>query len=150
MTVAMALAEKLHHSAQRPSMARAGEWGREMNFTATIQDPPTHPSRTSSACTKKSPAGRGRTERAKRRTVQQVVDFVPSLPTLDAPVPQMVEQLPDILPFFAALSPVPEQVIDVPKIVPEDVSLRTSVREPQPAEQLGEVPSIVTLSEVIR
>ena len=39
MTVAMALAEKLHHSAQRPRMARAGEWGREMNFTATIRDP---------------------------------------------------------------------------------------------------------------
>ena len=31
MTVAMALAEKLHHSAQRPRMARAGEGGREMN-----------------------------------------------------------------------------------------------------------------------
>ena len=82
--------------------------------------------------------------------MQQVVDFVPSLPTLDAPVPQMVEQLPDILPFFAPLSPVPEQVIDVPKIVHEDVSLFTSVREPQPAGQLGEVPSIVSLSEVIR
>ena len=59
-TVAKALAEKLHHSAQRPEMARAGEWGREMNFTATIRDPPL-PSRSSSASTKKSPAERGRT-----------------------------------------------------------------------------------------
>ena len=40
--------------------ARAGEKGREMNFTATIQDPP-HTSPSSSASTKKSPAGCGRT-----------------------------------------------------------------------------------------
>ena len=32
----------------------------------------------------------------------------------DVPVPQMVEQLPNIVQFFAALSPVPEQVIEVP------------------------------------
>ena len=81
-----------------------------------------------------------------RRTVQQIVDPVPSLPALDDPVPQMVEQLPDILSFFWALSPDPEQVIEVPKILPEDVSLRTAVREPQLAEQLVEVPTIVSWS----
>ena len=37
----------------------------------------------------------------------------------------------------------PEQVIEVPKILPFDVPLRTAVRVPQLAEQLVEVPSII-------
>ena len=64
-----------------------------------------------------------------RRTVQQIVDAVLPVPFLDDPAPQMVEQLPDILQFFRALSPDPEQVIEVPKILPEDVSMRTAVRD---------------------
>ena len=84
--------------------------------------------------------------RVQRRTVQQIVDFAP-LPTLDDPAPQMVEQLPDVLlRFFRALSPDPEQVIEVPKILPEDVSLRTAAREPQLAEQLVQVPTVVSYS----
>ena len=51
-------------------------------------------------------------ERDLRRTVQQIVDFVPLLPTLDDPAPQFVEQLPNTLSLFRALSPDPEQVID--------------------------------------
>ena len=74
---------------------------------------------------------------------QQIVDSVPSLPTLDDPAPQMVEQLPDILlHFFRALSRDPEQVVEVAKILAEDVSMRTAVRETPLAEQLGEVPSV--------
>ena len=60
---------------------------------------------------------------------------------LGVPVPQMVEQLPDILRFFDTLMPDPEQVIEVPKILPEDVSTRTVVREPQLPEQLVDVPT---------
>ena len=41
MTVAMALAERTHHSSRGQTIARAGVWGREMNYTATIRDPPT-------------------------------------------------------------------------------------------------------------
>ena len=48
----------------------------------------------------------------------------------------MVEQLPDILHFLRALSPDPDQIIEVRKILPVDVPVRTSVREPQLAEQL--------------
>ena len=80
-----------------------------------------------------------------QRTVQQIVDIAP-LPILDDPAPQMVEQLPDVLRFFRALSPDPEQVIEVPTFLPEDVSLRTAVREPQLVEQLVEVPTIVSWS----
>ena len=60
MTVAMALAEAQHHTVPRGQRtARAGVWGRELNYTATIRDPP-HPSRSSSAL-KESPAERGQT-----------------------------------------------------------------------------------------
>ena len=57
---------------------------------------------------------------------------------LEAPVPQMVEQLPD------------EQVIEVPKILPEDVPMRASVRDSQLAEQLVEVPTIISFSSLQR
>ena len=59
----------------------------------------------------------------------------------DAPVPQMVEQLPNILHFFDTLMPDPEQVVEVPKILPDDVPMRALVRETQLAEQLVEVPT---------
>ena len=54
---------------------------------------------------------------------------------LDAPVPQLLEQLPDVLQFFATCLPVvAEQVIDVSKISFENIPMRTAVREPQLAE----------------
>ena len=110
-----------------------------MNFTATIRDTSTHqpelfglfeeePSgtRPDRIATLSAPQ-----ERVQRRTVQQIVDPVPLLPFLDDPAPQMVEQLPDVLQFFDALMPDPEQVIEVPKILPEDVPMRTTVRDTQ-------------------
>ena len=97
-----------------------------MNFTATIRDPPL-PSRSSSASSKKSAAERGRTGFVPcpgrrsgflRRTVQQIVNAVLSLPILGDLAPQMVEQLLDIMRFFDTLTPDPEQVIEVPKTLP--------------------------------
>ena len=61
----------------------------------------------------------------------------------DVPVPQMVDQWPNIVQFFAALSPVPEEVIAVPKILPHDVPPRRLCRDTQLAEQLAEVPTIL-------
>ena len=40
-TVAMALAERTHHSPRGQKNARAREWGHEMRYTATILDPST-------------------------------------------------------------------------------------------------------------
>ena len=51
-TVAVALAESQHHSAKRPKMARAGEWGGEASSATRRRsggDPPL-PSWSSSAC----------------------------------------------------------------------------------------------------
>ena len=88
-------------------------------------------------------------KQVQRHTVEHIVDFVrfaPMVQILDAPVPQMVEQLPNILHFFNKLMPDPEQVIEVPKILPDDVPVRTAVRDTQLAEQLVEVPTIVSFS----
>ena len=89
-------------------------------------------------------------DRVQRHTVDQIVDAVPGLPTLDGPVPLMVEQLVDVLQLFDALIPVTEQVIDVPKIFIERIPPRTSVREPQLAEQLVEVPTVVSYSSFLQ
>ena len=66
-------------------------------------------------------------ERVQRHTMEHIVDFVccaPMVQILDAPVPQTVAQLPDVLRFFDRLTTVPEQVIEVPKILPEEVPMR--------------------------
>ena len=88
-------------------------------------------------------------ERVQRHTMERLVDFVccaPMVQILDAPMPQLVEQLPDVLRCFDRLTTVPEQVIEVPKILPEDGSFRAVLRHPQLAEQLVEVPTIVYCS----
>ena len=92
-------------------------------------------------------------ERVQRHTMEHIVDFVCCslmVQILDAPVPQMVEQLPDVLRFFDRLSTVPEQVIEVPKILLEDVPFHAVLRDPQLAEQLVEVPTIVSYSSLQR
>ena len=81
-----------------------------------------------------------------QRHTLEFVSFASMVQILDAPVPQMVEQLPDVLQFFYTPKPDPEQVIEVPKILPEDVPVRTVVRDAQLAEQLVEVPTIVSYS----
>ena len=93
---------------------------------------------------------RGPQERDLLRTVEQIVDAVPLVPLLDDPVPQMVEQLQDVMRFFDLLLPVPEQVVEVPKILPEDVSLRTVVRDTQLGGTAGEVPTIISCSSLLQ
>ena len=78
--------------------------------------------------------------------MEQLADVVPMVQILDIPVPQMVEQLPDVMRFFNSLLPVPEQVIEVPKILLDDVPVRVT----QLAEQLVEVPTIVSYSSLQR
>ena len=83
-------------------------------------------------------------ERVQRHTVEHIVDYVRSAPMvqiLDALVPQMVEQLPDIMHVFDTFTLDPEQVIEVPKMLPDDVLVRSAVRDTQLGEQLVEVPT---------
>ena len=80
-----------------------------------------------------------------QRTVEPFVDAVPLVLLLDDPVPQTVEQLQDVLQFFDRLSTLPEHVLEVPKILPEDVPMRAVLRATQLAEQLVEVPTIISI-----
>ena len=87
-------------------------------------------------------------ERVQRRTSKQIVNPVPVVPLLHAFVPQMVEQLVDIL---APLDfRVAEQAIEVPKIVCPPRAARTVLRAPQTAEQLVEVPTIISYSSLLQ
>ena len=139
----------------------AGEEDHEMHYTATVRthppplaagvqhffldddEPPAAGSRPDRIATLSGPQ-----ERDLRRTVQQIVGAVPLVPLLDDHVPQMVEQLPDVMRFFDFLLPVPEQVIEVPKILLNDVPMRTAVRDTQLVEQLVEVPTIISCSSL--
>ena len=160
MSVAMALSEYKHHTSRGLNMDRAGGGVRDavhgqvpeallpqepgtQHFLLDDDDsvPELRGSRPDRIATLSGPQ-----ERDLRRTVEQIVDAVPLVPLLDDPVPQMVEQLPDVMRFFDFLLPVPEQVIEVPKILLEDVPMRTAVRDMQLAEQLVEVPTIVSYS----
>ena len=81
-------------------------------------------------------------EQVQRRIVEQIVDPVPVVPMLHVVVPQMVEQLVDIL---APLDfPVPEQVVEVPKIPCSPRAARTVFRAPQTVKQLVEAPTPVS------
>ena len=48
--------------------------------------------------------------------ITDLVRVAPMVQILDAPVPQTVDKLHDVLKFFDRLSTVPEPVIEVPKI----------------------------------
>ena len=59
------------------------------------------------------------------------------------------EQLPNVVQFLAAQLPVvAEPLIEVPKILPHDVPLRRLCRETQLAEQLVEVPTVLSYSSL--
>ena len=69
----------------------------------------------------------GPQERVQRHFVEQIVDSVPGLSVLGAPVPQE-KQLADVLMLFDTMMPDVEQVIEVPKIILDQVSQRSSLR----------------------
>ena len=65
---------------------------------------------------------------------------------LDLPVPQMVGDVTDTLRFLDF--PSVEQVIDVPKISCSPCPSRSLVPEPQSAEQLVEVPTMLSPTRI--
>ena len=109
---------------------------------------PLLPSKSSSSCTRRSPAagraarGAGQDSAAHRGADLRSCDDDRSR----CSVPQMVDQLADILMFIDTFLPaVAEQVIEVPKILEDNIPQRTMLCEPQLAEQLVEVPTVVSL-----
>ena len=113
-SIAMALAELTHHTAPRgQKTARAGEEDNEMHFTATFRaNPPPQAAGTQffDMDVDEVPAAGTRPdrlvgvrpqERVQRHTVEHIVDSAPVVPSLDAPVPLMAEQLVDVLSLVA-------------------------------------------------
>ena len=146
-TVAMVLATVGHHSfgptaydalrSQKPvTSTREGVEGETYDAPRRQMPPPpgTRPAVLAEP--------RGDVMQVQRHTVEHLADGAPSLPTLDVPVPQMVDQPVDILKIIAMLLPaVDEQVIDVPKIIYDPTPQRLRPPEPQQlVEQLVEVP----------
>ena len=79
-------------------------------------------------------------DRVKRHTVEHIIDVL-SVQILDAPVPQMVDNVMDALRRLDR--PIAKQVIAVPKISCSSCPSRAVLREPQTAEQLAKVPTIL-------
>ena len=88
-------------------------------------------------------------DRDQRRTVEQIVDTTLIVPSLDVPVPQMDNQLVEVCRQLDVR--IPEQVIEVPKISSPSRHCRRRVRfAVQTAEQLVEVPTIISYSSLLQ
>ena len=155
-TVRMVLAETFHHSSAPSPPKFKEEWvGRHEQHdalrgqnTARTREATYYTSKTSvagdtaffslfdeeDAVWGTRPTGlvepRGPQERIQRHTAEQMIESFVPVPVLDldAPVPQMVDQLVDVLKLLDTA--IPEQVIAVPKI-PLDSIPHRAVFEPQ-------------------
>ena len=139
-------------------MARAEVWGHEQNNTAKVRKPPTPQPELFSL--EEEPGGglpaplsevAGRQDKVVRHVMEDLGSVCPFVQILDFPVPQMMDQFAELLNLEEDVLDagrlvdryfqVPELVIEVPKIICEDIPSRSSVPEPQLAEQLVEVPT---------
>ena len=121
-SIAMALASALHHSADKTTNVQHNALRGQMNAGSEyyeLSDEDVVPARGSRPPCLGEP--RGPQDRDQQRAVEQTADYAPMVQILDAPVAQMVEQLPNLTQFFDILRPDPEQVIEVPQISHEDV-----------------------------
>ena len=145
-TVAMALAEQLHHSvyrverdaALRRQTTRAREVEeRELHDAPRRQKPPP-PGTRPAPLVEVQPQG----------ALVQHSGIFELVQPLDVPVLQMVEQPVDVHSFFRISVPaVAEQVIEVPKLaLPSRAVQRAALSEPQLVEQLVEVPTVLSYS----
>ena len=148
LSVAMALAEKLHHTSRGLRFARAGEEGRE-EHDALRRQRPLPPQPELFQLYEEEPGGsrppclgepRGPQERILPHTMELLADVVPVVQVLDFPV--VLGGGDRVLEVLRKLDvPSVEQVIAVPKISMERVPQRSVLPVPQTAEQLVEVPT---------
>ena len=126
----MALAESLHHSAQRPEKARAREVEEQDKHEALRRQ--------------KAPPGKrpGVLKGSPSRRGYELVQ------ALAVPVLQMVEQRVEVLSFpRSSLPAVAEQVTEVPALsLPVCAVQRVVPLEPQMAEQMEEVPTALSVA----
>ena len=79
--------------------------------------------------------------RVVRHVVEHRIEMCPFVQILDAPVPQMGDQVLELLQKIVSSLVEPVQVLAVPKISFDRVPQRSEARSPQTAEQLVEVPT---------
>ena len=88
--------------------------------------------------------------RAQRHVVEQLADIVccsPMVQILDSPEPQVVVQLLGVFRLLDTQLP-DEQAVSVPKISCSPCPSRSRVPEPQSADQLVEVPTVLTPTRI--
>ena len=85
--------------------------------------------------------------RAQRHVVAQLADIAPMVQILDSPEPQMVAQPLEVFRLLDTRLP-DEQAISVPKISCSPCPSRSRVPEPQSADQLVEVPTVLTPTRI--
>ena len=158
-SIAQALAAYTHHSApRRPTMARArGEESEMHNATGQMTPPP----RVASTeyyrmdddrdvlAARPTPLVEVRPQPGVlRHTGAHIVDFSPFVQILDDPVPQMRRE--QVVEFMRKLDApaLDEQVTAVPKISLDRVSKRCPRPRTRRADQLVEVPTIVSYSSL--
>ena len=87
-------------------------------------------------------------DRVQRHYMEDLGTVCPYVQILDLPVPQMVDNVTDTLRILD--HPIAEQVIEVPKINCSPCPSRSVVPMPQSAEQLVEVPTIISYSSLFQ
>ena len=148
MTVRMELAAALHHS-----------WGGELETHEGLRAQKTASAGPAECFDLFSDDGRPAGEsgrrhclsRGRRRVQRHTGVGYEIAQNLEVPVPQMGEQLPDVLQFFASFLPgFAEQVIEVPKIFLDRTPQRLGdhLYQPQMVEQLVHVPTVVSYSSL--
>ena len=88
----------------------------------------------------------GRQGKVVRHVMEDLGSVCPFVQILDLPVPQMVGDVADTLRILDF--PIAEQVIEVPKISCSPCPSRSLVPEPQSAEQLVEVPTVLSPTRI--
>ena len=84
--------------------------------------------------------------RAQRHIVEDLGELAPLVQILDLPVPQKVDYVMDALRLLDR--PLAEQAISVPKFSCSPCPSRSRVLEPQSAEQLVDVPTVLTPTRI--
>ena len=84
---------------------------------------------------------------AQRHIMEDLGELAPSVQLLDLPVPQMVENVTDTLLRILDF-PIAEQVIAVPTVSCASCPSRSRVPGPQSADQLVEVPTVLTPTRI--
>ena len=137
------LAETQHHAAPRgQNKARSGREARVVPHGG-VPEAPLPQGGSGPPCLG---VPRGPHVRLERHVVEDLGVLAPLVQILDLPVPQVVENVTDTLRILDLL--IAEQVIEVPKISCWRCPSRFLVPVPQSAEQLVEVPTVLSPTRI--